>query len=442
MIRFAEYKEDFSKLYKKEKRKVVVYGAGNGLRQYFDFLPEISYICDKNAENIKEFQGIKVCCPSALKDEQSDIYIIVSVCDNALYKEIGEEIQKYDVNAVVFHLFNNVAFGYCYWNTTRSYRKESENKKLRVNIVCTEEAWIFKKFADRMYERLVECGVDVTVSRDTRNDVDVNHHIPYISYKTYKNDTLMITHVDTAKKIAMLKKQLETAGMGICMSEATLNQLVVNGVAREKLCYINPAQDNVIKPRKYVIGITHRCYDKEDLRKRTSALLEVLDGVKPEYFSFLIMGSGWEEVIEQMEKMGFEVTYYPDFAYDRYIELMRQIDYFLYMGFDEGTMGYLDALAAGVGTIVTPQGYHLDVDCPIDYPCKTVKQFKESFLDLQRKREVRVWSVSDWTWDNYVMKHLEIWNYLLKRKDLKEIYKNQLCYSDGIFSVQIEDNRI
>ena len=51
-------------------------------------------------------------------------------------------------------------------------------------------------------------------------------------------------------------------------------------------------------------------------------------------------------------------------------------------------------------------------------------------------------SVANWTWNQYVLKHLEIWNYLLRRKSLSELYKNQLFYEDGIFSMLIEDNRI
>ena len=188
--------------------------------------------------------------------------------------------------------------------------------------------------------------------------------------------------------------------------------------------------------------ITNRCYDGVDLRKRADSLLDVLEGVDASYFRFVIMGSGWDRIVERMRESGFEVEYYPEFIYDTYSVLMQQIDYYLYMGFDEGAMGYLDALAAGAGTIVTPQGFHLDVDCPIDYPCSTVKQFREAFLDLQEKRKRKTDAVKEWNWRNYAVKHLEIWEYLLARKPLKELYKNQLIYEDGIFSMLPEDHRI
>ena len=442
MIQELEYTDDFLKCYAKKKRKIIVYGAGKGLKDNFDRIPEIFYICDKNAKSMKEFKGINIYEPEILREEKDAVYIIVSVQNAVTYREICEGIKNYDLDAIIVPLFNNIAFGYSYWHTTNSYFVEKTEEKLKVNLVCQDDAWIFRKFAERMYDVLVKHNIDTTISADTREDVDINHHIPYVAYRPYSNDTLMITHVDNSKKIVLLKNQLEIARMGICMSKDTMNQLIASGIPREKLCYINPAQDNVIKPHKYVIGITHKCRDDEDLRKRTTAILEVLDDVNPLYFKFFIMGSGWDKIVDSMKAKGFEVDYYPEFEYDKYNLLMQQMDYFLFMGFDEGAMGYLDALAAGAGTIVTPQGYHLDTDCPIDYPCSTVKEFRNAFLDLQKKKEIRVQAVAEWTWDNYAKKHMEIWNYILRREELKEIYKNQLCYSDGIFSTLIEDNRV
>lgn len=436
------YEEDFEKIFQRNNRKIIVYGAGNELKRVYEKIPDIYFICDKKADKIGTFCGIPVYEPSKLGYVKESIYIIVCVYSVHQYIEICNEIEKYDIDAMVFHSSNNIAFGDSFWETAQAYRTVEKCKPLKINIVCADQSWIFGKFAERMSDILSKENVNVSISSNTREDVDVNHHIPYVAYKPYPNDTLMITHVDNTKKLALLKKQLEHAGMGICMSNETMNRLIAYGIPREKVCYINPAQDNVIKPHKYVIGITYKCRDNEDLRKRTSAIIDMLDGVDSSYFKFFIMGSGWDKTVRIMLQMGFEVEYYPDFIYDTYIALMQTIDYFLYMGFDEGAMGYLDALAAGAGTIVTPQGYHLDTNCPIDYPCNTIQQFKEAFLDLQLKKEKRVKAVSDWTWESYTKKHLEIWNYLLRRADLKDLYKNQQVYMDGIFSIMIEDNRL
>lgn len=444
MLNQVEYKTNFLNLCEKNGRPVIVYGAGENMKQFVSQLDKVDMVCDKRADQIKCKLGYDIFPPNAMRRYTEDVNILVTVEKQDIYSEICTELSEYGIHGYICHAYNNIAFGYSFWETAKSYtyKKGNDDSKISVNIVCREEAWIFKKFAEKMREYLINRNIDVRISSNTRDDVDINHHIPYVAYKPYKNDTLMITHVDNMKKVLLLKKQLEVAKLGICMSKDTLNTLVSYGIPRDKLCYVNPAQDGVIRPKKYLIGITHKCHDQEDVRKRADALVDVLKGIDPNYFRFFIMGMGWERVVEKISDMGFEVNYFPEFLYDRYCEQMQEIDYFLYMGFDEGTMGYLDALAAGAGTIVTPQGYHLDVECKIDYPCSNVEQFHKAFLDLEEKRKRKVCSVEKWTWDNYAQKHLEIWEYILNRKSIQELFRNQLLYEDGIFSIMTLDNRI
>ena len=40
---------------------------------------------------------------------------------------------------------------------------------------------------------------------------------------------------------------------------------------------------------------------------------------------------------------------------------MNQIDYLIYLGNDEGSMSFLDALQLGVKTIMIPQGFQKDL---------------------------------------------------------------------------------
>ena len=441
-MRIAAFMDDFKEVYEKEPRKVIVWGAGRGLRERWAELTHVDIICDINAKEINEINGVRVVGLDEIEKIKEKIYIIVSVRNKDVFYSICTMIENYHLDALVFHLFDNIAWGYSYGKTAESYTVINSKETLKVNIVTLEKTWIFKKFADNLQRHLQMMGVEATVSSETREDVDINHHIPYDEFVPYCNDTLMITHVDNMKKLEMLKKQFKVVKMGICMSKETMNTLIAYGIPRNKLCYINPAQDNKMPIHKYTIGITHRCYDDVDMRKRATAIIDVLDGVNPEFFRFIIMGAGWEKIVEEMLQRSFEVEYFNEFHYDKYTEIMQKIDYYMYMGFDEGSMGYLDALAAGVGTIVTPQGYHLDVDVDIDYPCSTVRQFREALLDLQAKREKRTMAVREWTWENYALKHMEVWNYILQRKGLKELFAKSICYSDGIYSVYVDDNRL
>lgn len=444
MIELIKFEEDFLELYQREPKEIVAYGMGQCFRDNYHKLPQITCICDQNTDmEGRVVHGVKVCRPEELLKFREEIYIVVFTYVSEIFWEIFEKIKGYDIKAKVLCIQNNIAFIQdVYTATTKSYKKIKFTDTYTVNLVCEDRDWILRKFAERMKQYLSESGIRAYISDRSRTDVEINHHIQGGYYKPYANDTLMITHLDDYKKLTILKKQLETAGMGICMSRETMEMMRTCGIPANKLCYIDPAHDGVIRPKKYKIGITHRCYDAYDVRKRADAILDIVEGVRSDYFQFIIMGSGWERIVDELREKGFEVQYYNAFDYDVYGQLMQDIDYFLYMGFDEGSMGYLDALAAGVGTIVTPQGFHLDAGCGIDYPCRNVAQFRNAFMDLQRKRMEKVEAVKDWTWRNYVNKHMQIWDYLLMRKDLGELFQDQLKYEDGIYSMLIDHNKV
>ncbi len=292
---------------------------------------------------------------------------------------------------------------------------------MKVNIVCYEDvnAWILGKFARKLQDELVKKSIQVAISKHTDPEADINHHIIYVDYDGVKStiDTIMITHIDTLQKLNMLKKQLKSAEMGICMSRKTMQMLVNAGLPAEKLCYINPAHDGVIKPRPVKIGITSKI--QPDGRKKESLLLELTKYIKPEDFEFVIMGEGWHDIVNIIKSRGFFINYFEKFDYDKYIELVPTFDYFFYFSDDEGSMGFIDALAAGVPTIVTPQGYHLDAEGGITYPVQNFNDIRYVFDEIAEKKRKLVRSVEEWTWENYAKAHIEIWSSLIdKQKNL------------------------
>lgn len=316
------------------------------------------------------------------------------------------------------------------------------NTNLRVRIIDMDSGWILNKFQNKLCEELLKLGVEADINPERDEKADINHY-PVYYFKdrrgilqgriNHEHDTYMITHIDSLHKVELLKDRAPQCGMGICMSKYTMNYLTMVGIPREKLCYINPAHDHVIKPRKYVIGATYKTHI--DCRKRAEMMLDIAKGIDKDYFRFIIMGSGWDSIVEEMENCGIEVEYYNDFIYDKYVQLVPTFDYFLYFGWDEGNMGFLDALAAGVETVVTPQGFHLDAKGGLTYPCETVDDFIRTFNAAADKKRALVHSVEDWTWENFAKKHVEVWNYILDREPLAELFKNRGYYMDGIFSV-------
>lgn len=422
----------------------IVYGAGSIAKQrYFDW-GKIDYFVDKRATEIKNIGGIPCILPEELGKLESDLCILISVNNVHVYQEICNELSSLDINAVIFNLFDNPAFDAFDYPSKEQYMKKDS---LIIRIVCGHDGWIFQKFAEKLREELTKLGQIATISEVPDPDADINHYISYgrltlFSTNYVGKQTTMITHIDSVMKKELVSFQADHDVLGICMSEDTMNKLVTWGVKRESLCYVNPAHDQIMQPRKIVLGITNRCYGAYDMRKRDNLIYEVLKKVNPNLFELKIMGSGWDDIVEDIKKLGIQVTYYNDFDREKYIQLMPSLDYWIYYGFDEGAMGYLDAMAAGVKTIVTPQGYHLDTTEKPTYFCETIDDFVGVMLKIQNKIEKRIASVAGWTWKNYAKKHLEIWEYLLKSKPLKEIYVHQNEYKDGIYSMLLSNNEI
>lgn len=312
-----------------------------------------------------------------------------------------------------------------------------ELSPMKVAIVCYEdpESWILGKFARRMEEELKKLKVDVEIVRQPDPKADINHHIIYIDYvdTSLGINTVMITHVDSIQKINMLKKQLKVVRLGICMSRETTEKLAKAGIPRNKLCWVNPAHDGVIKPRPLVIGITSKTHG--DGRKKENTVVQLAEKISPNDFAFKIMGSGWERIVETIKKKGFHVDYWPQFDYDTYVSLMPTLDYFIYFSWDEGSMGFVDALTAGVQTVVTPQGYHLDAPEGISYPIRKTTDIVQTFQTIAAQRKERTDSVADWTWENYAKKHLELWGYLLTQNPEIYLKNHRVTFTDGVSSL-------
>lgn len=285
---------------------------------------------------------------------------------------------------------------------------------MKVQIVSYEDPdkWILGKFARKMSEHLCDLEVDAILGREPNSDTDVNHHICYVNYDGFSAgiNTLMVTHVDSFGGLRLLKNQLESADLAVCMSSHTMRNLRGSGLPWNKICYVNPAHDGVLTPRRLRVGIMTRLY--EDGRKNEGAFAAMLDHLPNEDLHFIIMGDGWQTVVNRMRGLGISVEHYPSFDLERYWELMPGLDYYVYFGHDEGSMGFIDAIAAGVATIVTPQGYHLDVENGIDHSIENLNDLAETLTTIVEDRRLRVANVAEWSWRRYAEKHLELWMYL------------------------------
>ena len=309
---------------------------------------------------------------------------------------------------------------------------------MKINIVAPIDGWILNKFGQCVYNELIKMEINAVISQGFDSSADINHYFfaneapEVIPHRT----TFMVTHVDMSWKFENIKRITDMDAIAICMSRETMEKLVSWGVRRNRICYVNPAQDGGIRPRKVALGFTHKVHD--DNRKRETMLIDICKQISPESFRFVIMGAGWEEIIGAVRALGFEVEYYPEFEKQQYNKLMLGLDYYCYFGFDEGSMGFLDAVAAGIGTIVTPQGYHLDTGCEITYPVRTINDIVDSLHEIENKNQKNLRFIKEWTWKNYTLKHMEIWKYMLNLEKRSKLLGTRGWYNDGIYSLLLD----
>lgn len=286
-----------------------------------------------------------------------------------------------------------------------------------IHIVNYESSFnngILTKFAERMKSHLGMLGyTTVTISDKPNPKADINHHINYLPYKHNKKykgvDTLMVTHfLGVQSKLEALKSGLETAN-GVCMSSQMKQELIEAGMPEEKLSVILPAHD-VIPRRHQIVAILTNVYP--DGCKRAEMLTELAKTLDNDKWAFRIMGSGWEDILIPLVADGLQVDYFPKFDPTIHKQILDSSDYCLYFGKDEGSMGILDAAQAGLKTISTPQGFHLDIG--LDYYFDTQEELNEIFNKLNKN------PVENWGWEEYCQKHLDLWKTLLNTSPKKK----------------------
>ncbi|HEX7193184.1 MAG TPA: hypothetical protein VF381_16555 [Thermoanaerobaculia bacterium] len=309
--------------------------------------------------------------------------------------------------------------------------------RVRLIIDAVNRHWIIGKITERLAGHLADHGVEADIDEGPSSSADVNHWMLYLQpWRHYYAapgfynqgwkpapptiHTATVTHVDDPLKVQILRDSVgKILHAGICMSRMTMEELTGYGIDASRLTWINPGHDAAVQPRRIVIGMTTRLYG--DGRKREGDLLQVARTIRLDAFRFDIAGEGWEEVAEVLRSAGAEVELLPGLPYDAILERLRQFDYYLYMGWDEGSMGTIDALAAGVKTIVTPQGFHLDLNGGITHPFHDAEELTAVFRSIAADRQTLLDSVRELTWPEYARKHALVWRALLEGRLLSDV---------------------
>jgi hypothetical protein len=273
----------------------------------------------------------------------------------------------------------------------------------------------------RLADGIRDMGLDCEVSPVAVAGFDVTHSMVFhfADVQPRSLSTVFVTHLDDQLKVDRVKASFRGGMDGaICMSSMTVQQLERSGIDPRKLTWVPPAHDQAIQPRRIVIGLTTNLYP--DGRKREWMLDRLAADMDLSAFEFRIFGRGWEGKVEGLRSSGATVSIHPgagdiDADYEQLRGQTPTFDYYLYLGLDEGSLGTLDALAAGVPTIVTTQGFHVDLPNAITFGFWDYEELLTIFRRIADDRNARIAAVAPLTWRSYAENHVGIWNSLKTR---------------------------
>ena len=290
---------------------------------------------------------------------------------------------------------------------------------MKINIInLDKEGWILTKFAKKMYLHLKLMKYQCFLSKKAREDVDINHSIIFLFLKDKQAlfpektiNTTMLTHVNDDFRYRKVKSISKFLDAGIAMSKNHMDFIKKKNLGIKKLFAVLPPHDNDLEIKKIHIGIFSNLYN--DGRKNEAFFEKVFCNLDNNLFKLSIIGKGWQEIVLKLRKQKIEVNFYKKFFRTIYISELRKIDYLIYLGNDEGSMTFMDAIQLGIKTIMIPQGFQYDLKKLITYPLK--KDLSNLPMVLKKlsleKKKFLIYK-EKLTWRYYVEEHLKIWKSL------------------------------
>ena len=296
---------------------------------------------------------------------------------------------------------------------------------MKINIInLDKDRWILTKFARKLGKCLIEKGHEVIFSKKSHEDVDVNHHIIFLFQKEeehhYKTDTVnttMLTHVNDEFRFKKLRAISKFMDAGISFSKDHMNFIASKSLGLKRLFYVLPPHDNDLKLKKIHLGFFTNLYN--DGRKEEKIFIRSIKQIGNQFIRLSIIGKGWKNHIYDLKTQGYEVDYQRFFFRSRYLSKLREIDFLVYLGSDEGSMSFLDAIQMGIKTIMVPQGFQMDLKQFITYKLNSdLSNLTDVLKKITQEKSKFVLIKNKLTWSNYAQEHLNIWESLIKEKSL------------------------
>jgi len=321
-------------------------------------------------------------------------------------------------------------------NETRGNLMESAIRSIEIIVDKGNNGWILEKIALRICSEFRELGKEAYVRNSPEFDTSVTFWVQFTD-KTIKTSSksgiknlqsVLVTHVDDAQKLRRIK-HLDSIGIDLIFLSAMHALEIANATGVGSFpTSIRLGSDLAIRHEKFSIGIVSKCYP--DRRKNENWLLSFEKKGLLTDVAITIIGSGWSSITEKLKQKGVEVNLFdgvskPYPSYEEIIQIQKTFDLFFYFGFDEGSLGALDAYLLNVDLLLTNQGFHSDFKIDENSYCENLIDAQNKFLLKKQKYFSQFEHKGDWSWKNTASNLLSHWETLSIESDTMSFIVSQ-----------------
>lgn len=165
--------------------------------------------------------------------------------------------------------------------------------------------------------------------------------------------------------------------------------------------------------RRVVCGVASHVYP--DKRKNEDWIIRIAKYLNPEEIEFEFIGKRWDKVVNHLLQLGFKATHHSineSFGddYKSIIRIMESWDIALYMGYDEGSLGILDAILLNKDVLVSSQGFHLELGLSQDSLFSSYSNFAKKLQSKIRNHIVQKNLQLSFSWPQFAFRILSFAN--------------------------------
>lgn len=280
--------------------------------------------------------------------------------------------------------------------------------------------WVIEKLAKRLIAQ-AEPKIRIKLSVFPRSKFKVVHWMHYLNVSeqylesSHQINTFLVPHLDHVDKVEKLRKLIGAGGFPIFMSCDQAERAARQLGCDYPFSYILPASDVTIVEAFNVV-LASNFYP--DGRKNEAWLKRFISENPDLNFTLTIVGKSWGPFVEELVTSKVEVEWYgPDskigLDYRLLLKVIHQADLFVYTGFDEGSLGALDAYLLNVPLLISDQGFHKEFDKRENISLfSNYDEFSTLLRQLIVQRGSTLMNSNKWTWGTYSDAHIQLWENL------------------------------